>query len=109
MLDYPFDRADCLTPMPHTDLLHHDGLLSRAELVATVINLFVAGHVTTATLTNGVLALLLRPSQWQALHTDPARLGPAVEEILRYDTIAGTVPVYPLACAASLRTFPVRR
>ncbi|MFE6750693.1 cytochrome P450 [Kitasatospora purpeofusca] len=68
---------------------HTAGHLSRPELLATAVNLFVAGHATTAaTLTNGVLALLNHPDQWQALRTDRALLRPAVEEILRFDTIA---------------------
>ncbi|MGW4650802.1 cytochrome P450 [Kitasatospora sp. NPDC004289] len=68
---------------------HTAGELSRPELLATTVNLFVAGHATTAaTLTNGVLALLNHPDQWQALCTDRTLLGPAVEEILRFDTIA---------------------
>ncbi|MFJ4672416.1 cytochrome P450 [Kitasatospora purpeofusca] len=68
---------------------HTAGHLRRPELLATAVNLFVAGHATTAaTLTNGVLALLNHPNQWQALRTDRSLLRPAVEEILRFDTIA---------------------
>ncbi|MGY0466449.1 cytochrome P450 [Kitasatospora sp. cg17-2] len=68
---------------------HAAGHLSRPELLATAVNLFVAGHATTAaTLTNGVLALLNHPNQWQALRADRTLLRPAVEEILRFDTIA---------------------
>lgn len=68
---------------------HAAGALSRPELLATAVNLFVAGHATTAaTLTNGVLALLNHPHQWRALRADRTLLRPAVEEILRFDTIA---------------------
>ncbi|MER7763702.1 cytochrome P450 [Streptomyces sp. NPDC097619] len=68
---------------------HTAGEISRPELLAITVNLLVAGHATTAaTLTNGLLALLNHPDQWQALRTDRKLLGPAVEEILRFDTIA---------------------
>ncbi|MGV9313625.1 cytochrome P450 [Streptomyces sp. NPDC003691] len=68
---------------------HRSGLISRPELLATAVNLFVAGHVTTAaTLTNGVLYLLVHREQWRALCREPALVEPAVHEILRYDTIA---------------------
>lgn len=68
---------------------HRAGHLSRPELLATAVNLFVAGHVTTAaTLTNGLLQLLAHRDQWQALCRDHTLLDPAVHEILRYDTIA---------------------
>ncbi|MFE7510017.1 cytochrome P450 [Streptomyces sp. NPDC057540] len=84
--------SDALVPGGLLDRLrdaHVSGLLSRGELLATTVNLFVAGHATTAaTLTNGVLALLNHPDQWQALRADRSLLGPAVEEILRFDTIA---------------------
>ncbi|MFE5536263.1 hypothetical protein ACFQ78_11035 [Streptomyces sp. NPDC056519] len=62
----------------------------RGRLAITVSH-FAAGHTTTAaTLTNGVLALLNHQDQWQALRTDRALPEPAIEEILRFDTIAYT-------------------
>ncbi|MFE3600675.1 cytochrome P450 [Streptomyces sp. NPDC059096] len=68
---------------------HQHGSISRAELLATAVNLYVAGHATTAaTLTNGLLHLLIHRDQWQALRRDPALIDRAVLEILRYDTIA---------------------
>ncbi|MFD8141792.1 cytochrome P450 [Streptomyces sp. NPDC059708] len=84
--------ADALVPgglLHQLRTAHTAGHLSRPELLATTVNLFVAGHATTAaTVTNGLLALLAHPHQWQALRTDRTLLRPAVEEILRFDTIA---------------------
>ncbi|MFD8288803.1 cytochrome P450 [Streptomyces lavendulae] len=84
--------ADALVPgglLHRLREAHSAGHLSRPELLATAVNLFVAGHATTAaTLTNGVLALLNHQDQWRALRTDRTLLRPAVEEILRFDTIA---------------------
>ncbi|WP_424217334.1 cytochrome P450 (plasmid) [Streptomyces sp. BI20] len=88
----PENGADTLIPggvLHRLRRAHLAGGLSRAELLATTVNLFVAGHATTAaTLTNGVLALLNHPPQWRALVEDRTLLTPAVEEILRFDTIA---------------------
>jgi cytochrome P450 len=47
--------------------------------------LLVAGHETTVNLIGGgVLALLLHPGELARLRADPALLGGAVEELLRY-------------------------
>lgn len=60
--------------------------LTEEELLATVIIIFVAGHETTTNLIgNGTLALLRHPEQWQRLRDEPALIGSAVEECLRYD------------------------
>ncbi|TDC61619.1 cytochrome P450, partial [Streptomyces hainanensis] len=68
---------------------HRDGDISRTELLATAVNLYVAGHATAAaTLTNGLLHLLVHRDQWHALCRSPALIDGAVHEILRYDTIA---------------------
>jgi cytochrome P450 len=62
-----------------TDRLSEDELLSMAWL------LLVAGHETTVNLiAGGVLALLLNPGELARLRADPALLGGAVEELLRY-------------------------
>ena len=68
------------------DRLHED------ELVANCILLLVAGHETTTNLVgNGVLALLKHPEQLQRLKDDPALIGTAVEEFLRFDSpVQGT-------------------
>jgi len=60
--------------------------LTRDELLSTAWVMLFAGHTTTLDLIgNGTLALLRNPGQLAALRADPALLGSAVEECLRYD------------------------
>jgi cytochrome P450 len=61
--------------------------LSNEELTANIILLFGAGHETTVNLIgNGLLALYRNPDQLQRLQRDPALIGNAIEEFLRYDS-----------------------
>lgn len=61
--------------------------LSEQELLATALLLLVAGFETTVNLIgNGVVALLRAPEQWARLREDPSLIGPAVDELLRYDS-----------------------
>jgi len=61
------------------------GRLSENELVSMAFLLLVAGHETTVNLIgNGMLALLLNPVELARLRADPALIGGAVEELLRY-------------------------
>jgi cytochrome P450 len=61
--------------------------LSEDELVATAVLLQMAGHEASVNVVgNGVLALLRHPDQLARLRADPGLLGPAVEELIRYDS-----------------------
>jgi len=61
-----------------------DGLRDN-ELVSMAFLLMLAGHETTVNLlASGMLALLLNPAELGRLRADPALIGGAVEELLRY-------------------------
>lgn len=61
--------------------------LSETELLALCALILGAGHETTTNLLgNAVLALLRNPDERQRLQHDPALIGNAVEELLRYDS-----------------------
>ncbi|WP_328393046.1 cytochrome P450 [Streptomyces sp. NBC_00390] len=63
-----------------------DGGLSENELVSTAFLLMFAGHKTTAYLIgNAVHHLITHPAQLRAVQQNPDLVGPAVEEVLRYD------------------------
>ncbi|ABW10868.1 cytochrome P450 [Parafrankia sp. EAN1pec] len=78
---------------PRDDLLSrlvaiHDrgDMLAERELLELCTLLLVAGYETTANLiSGGILALTRNPGQLAALRADPALVGPAVEEMLRFD------------------------
>ncbi|MBV9851074.1 MAG: cytochrome P450 [Armatimonadetes bacterium] len=61
--------------------------LTDDEVIANCLLLLAAGHETTTQLIgNGLLALLRHPDQVRLLRDDPDCIGPAVEELLRYDS-----------------------
>ncbi|SNQ46955.1 Cytochrome P450 [Frankia canadensis] len=62
-------------------------VLSAAEVLGICVLLLVAGMETSINLVgNGIHALLSHPQQLDRLRRDPDLVGPAIEEILRYDT-----------------------
>jgi cytochrome P450 len=75
---------DVLTQLVHAE---DDGdTLTRDELVAQLVTIYVAGHEpTTALVGNGLLALLRQPEQLELLRARPDLLPNAVHELLRYD------------------------
>ncbi|KIF74961.1 cytochrome P450 [Streptomyces sp. 150FB] len=71
-----------------SDLARHDDLTIE-ELTGSAFLLLLAGHETTANmLALGTFALLENPEQAAELRADPELLPGAVEELLRYLTIA---------------------
>jgi len=65
------------------------GLIDRETLVKLCSIMLTAGHETTANvITLGLLALLEHPDQFAALRADPDLVPDAVEEILRYVSVA---------------------
>jgi cytochrome P450 len=77
-------EADVLTRLIQGDA---EGELTEAELLHNCIFLLNAGHETTTNLIgNGVHALLQQRSQWQRLVAEPALIGTAIEELLRYES-----------------------
>ena len=81
--DHPAD--DLLTALINAE---DDGdVLGDDELIAQTLLLYIAGHETTVNLiAGGTLALLHHPAQLALLRKDPALIGNAVEEMLRYDS-----------------------
>jgi cytochrome P450 len=66
-----------------------NGAVDHAGLVAMAFLLLIAGHETTANMISlGTLALLQNPEQLAIIKADPATTPEAVEELLRYFSIA---------------------
>jgi cytochrome P450 len=75
-------------------------VLDDEELIAQTLLLYIAGHETTVNLiAGGTLALLRHPAQLALLRDDPALIGNAVEELLRYDS--------PVQASRRITTEPV--
>jgi cytochrome P450 len=69
-----------------TLLAHIGDSLTQAEVAETVSHLLLAGQdATTNLIGNGIAALLHHPDQIALLRRHPELLGPAVEELMRYD------------------------
>ncbi|MFC4008663.1 cytochrome P450 [Nonomuraea purpurea] len=68
------------------------GDLTEEEVLLNCYNLIIGGDETARlALAGGVLALATHDEQWARLRADPALVGPAVEEILRWTTPAAHV------------------
>ena len=62
-------------------------VLTEDEMLATCVTMLIAGHETTVNMVgNGLLAFVRNPDQLALLREDPALAGPAVDEILRFDS-----------------------
>jgi cytochrome P450 len=68
---------------------NHGNTVTDEELVGIGNLLLIAGHETTAMMLGlGTLVLLQHPIQMQMMRDDPATVAPAVEELLRFASIA---------------------
>ncbi|HEV7862102.1 MAG TPA: cytochrome P450 [Acidimicrobiia bacterium] len=80
-------RDDLLTAMVQAEDHGEDGRLSDEELVSFAVTLLGAGTETTTNLIGvGTLALLQNPAELARLRGDPGLIGPAVEELLRFES-----------------------
>ncbi|TDE28637.1 cytochrome P450 [Nonomuraea mesophila] len=83
---------------PGEDLLgmlvrEHGDELSADELTGIAKLLLLAGHETTSNMLGlGTLALLRHPDQLAMIRDDPARVEPAVEELMRWLSIVNGLP-----------------
>jgi cytochrome P450 len=83
---------------PGEDLLgtlvrEHGDDLSTDELIGIAGLLLLAGHETTSNMLSlGTLALLQHPDQLAAIRDEPARIEPAIEELLRWLSIVNSLP-----------------
>ncbi len=59
--------------------------ISDHEIASVVYSLLFAGHETTTTLiSNAMRVLLTHRDEWEKAVADPALIGPAIDEVLRY-------------------------
>ncbi|MFD7666482.1 cytochrome P450 [Streptomyces sp. NPDC059788] len=73
--------------------LREEGTYRREDLARMAFLLLVAGHETTANMISlGAMVLMDRPEDADALRADPGKIPVAVEELLRYFTIAEFIP-----------------
>jgi cytochrome P450 len=97
--EYLGKLVDAKQARPEDDLIsrliakqRETGVLDREELVGMSFLLLIAGHETTANMISlGTIGFLENPEQLAAIRADPAKIPMAVEEMLRYFSIADTV------------------
>jgi cytochrome P450 len=83
----PGDGSDMLSRLVIEQIL--PGNVTREEVVRIASLLYSAGHGTTSSQIGlGTLSLLMNPDQRAELEADPSLLSSAVEEMLRFHTIA---------------------
>jgi cytochrome P450 len=93
LTDYFAPLIDAREREPSDDLIslmadgRHRGVFTDLECIDNVILLLIAGHETTLNLiTNGILAFLRNPEQWDLLRSNSVGLcASATEECLRYE------------------------
>jgi cytochrome P450 len=84
-------RADPGPDILGTLISEHAGNISDDELLGIGSILLIAGHETTAhTIALGALLLIRHPDQLALVRDDPAVRDTAVEEVLRYTSVAST-------------------
>jgi cytochrome P450 len=94
MVTYLLSTAAARRTDPHDDVIsllanvEVDGdTLDDTELAMFLVQLLVAGNETTRNaLSGGLVAFSERPDQWARLRAEPALVGTAVEEVLRWTT-----------------------
>jgi cytochrome P450 len=77
-----------------SDLVHYrnGASMTEDELVSTLTGLLFAAHPTVMCLIGNSALLFLNPrSRWEAMLADRALVGPAVEEVVRYEAPVPTV------------------
>ena len=97
--DYLGKLVDAKTLDPADDMIsrliakqQETGAVDREELMSMSFLLLIAGHETTANMISlGTIGFLENPEQLAAITADPAKIPMAVEEMLRYFSIADTV------------------
>lgn len=85
-------RADPESPGVLSELIRiadtGDTILTDKDLTGIGTLLLFAGHDTTAAMLGlSIMTLLTEPGKWEELRDNPAKIGPAIEELLRYLTI----------------------
>jgi cytochrome P450 len=94
MVDYLLSTAAARRADPRDDVIsllanvEVDGdTLDDTELAMFLVQLLVAGNETTRNaLSGGLVAFSERPDQWARLRAEPALVGTAVDEVLRWTT-----------------------
>ncbi|HIF08476.1 MAG TPA: cytochrome P450 [Sneathiellales bacterium] len=83
-------KEDLLTALIHA--VDEGDTLNEDELLASCQVLMLAGHETTINmLGNGLLELIRHRAQWEQLRDNPEIVRTAIEELLRYNNVVGSL------------------